>query len=438
MKAVQPAEALVLSSTPIGAIELTADKPTSTIQFSKTGDFKSSRYGKFSITVDHIDKMVENRTKAVSDPPVDYHHLSLSAILPDQALAAGWIKNLEKRDDDSLWGSVEWTPKAAQHIRDGEYKYISPVILWDGKNEQGESQGATLMSAALTIYPFLKGMQPVALSELIADRIVAADLSIDQKRGRIMEALQTNNLGAWVRDIFDKFVVYEVGSKLYKLGYKVNKKLEVSFDGEPEEVVPQYVPLTSPDGGIKPMAEEQKPAPEPNADVVKLQSDFVALQTQLTETVGKMTALTAALEEERTTSKKLRDDITKTRAEASVVALIRLGKVVPAQKEKMVELAVKDPIFFEDFAKTLPVVVKLSRLHGTNDGDEAAAEFGEDTNDPIKLFDDKVEEYREKNPTKAIGDAIKAVDKANPGLYEQRRLAYAVKTAVNGQVGDVQ
>jgi phage I-like protein len=436
MKAVQPAEALVLGSIQIDAAELTADKPTSTIQLSKVGDFKSKRYGKFSITAEHVDKMVENRTKSVNDPPVDYHHLSLSAVLPDQALAAGWIKNLEKRDDNSLWGSVEWTPKAAQHIRDGEFKYISPVILWDAKDEQGESMGATLMSAALTIYPFLQGMAPVALSELQAEGIVAADLSIDQKRGRIAEALRTKDGNSWIRDIFDKFVVYELGSKLYKLGYKVNKKLEVSFDGEPEEVVPQYVPLTSPDGGIKPMAEEKKP--EPNADVVKLQSDFAALQTQLTDTVGKMTALTTQLEEERTTSKKLRDDITKTRAEAGVSALIRQGKIVPAQKEKMVELAIKDPIFFEEFIKTLPVVVKLSKNHGTNEGDEEAAKFGDEGNDPIKLFDDKVAEWQEKNAGKTIGDAIKAVDKANPGLYEQRRLAYAVKTAVNGSVGDVQ
>lgn len=433
MKVVQSVEALVLSSVHIDAAELSADKPTSTIQLSKTGDFKSKRYGKFSITAEHIDKMVENRARSANDPPVDYHHLSLSAVLPDQAIAAGWIKNIEKKDDDSLWGTVEWTPKAAQHIRDGEYKYISPVIVWDGKSEQGESQGATLMSAALTIYPFLQGMAPVALSELMAEGIVLADLSIDQRRARIAEALQSK--GGWLRDVFDKFAVYEVGSKLFKQAYKINKKLEVSFDGDPEEVVPQYVPLTNPDnGGIQPMAEETKP----NPDVVKLQSDFAALQTQLTDTVGKMTALTTQLEEEKATSKKLRDDITKTRAEASVSALIRLGKLVPAQKEKMIELAIKDPIFFDEFAATLPVVVKLSKVHGTNDGDEEAANFGDETNDPIKLFDDKVAEWQEKNPNKPIGDAIKAVDKLNPGLYEQRRLAYAVKTAVNGQSGDVQ
>lgn len=435
---VQPPEALVLSSVQVEGVELVADKSTSTIQLSKTGDFKSKRYGSFSITSEHIDKMVENRSKSVNDPPVDYHHLSLSAVLPDQAVAAGWIKAVEKREDNSLWGTVEWTPKAAQHIRDGEFKYISPVILWDGKDETGKSMGATLMSAALTIYPFLQGMAPVALDQLLAEKIVLADLSIDQRRARIAEALQTkvgsNGGYAYIRDVFDKFVVYEFGSKMYKQGYKVNKKLEVAFDGEPEEVVPQYVSLINSDhGGKPPMADEQ------NADVVKLQNDFAALQAQFTETTNKVTALTTQLEEERTTSKKLRDDITKSRATTQVEALMRQGKVVPAQKDKMVELAIKDPIFFEEFVKTLPQIVKLGKVHGTNEGDEDAANFASDEGeDAIKMFDDKVAEYQEKNPTKSVGDAIKAVDKANPGLYEKRRLAYAVKTAVNGTQGDVQ
>ena len=432
----QPIEALVLSSTKVDAssIQLSADKATSTIQLSKTGDFKSKRYGKFSITSEHIDKIIENRSKSVNDPPVDYHHLSLSAVLPDQAIAAGWIKNVEKRDDNSLWGTVEWTPKAAQHIRDGEYKYISPVILWDGKNEQGESLGATLMSAALTIYPFLQGMAPVALSDLQAQGIVLADLSIDQKRARLSEALQVYHTDStqycYLMDVFDDYLIYQKGSKSYRIGYSIDSKFEVTFTGEPEEVVPQYVPLST--GGTKTMPEEQKP----NADVVKLQSDFAALQTQLADTTGKMTALTTELNTEKEANRKLREDMTKTRAEAQVTDLMRLGKVVPAQKDKMVELAIKDPIFFNEFIQTLPTAVKLNTSHGHNTGDVDAADFSADEHESaIKLFDDKVAEYVEKNPTKPLSQAILAVDKANPGLYERRRMAFAVKTAVNGSAG---
>jgi hypothetical protein len=169
---------------------------------------------------------------------------------------------------------------------------------------------------------------------------------------------------------------------------------------------------------------------------VKLQSDFAALQTQLADTTGKMTALTTELNTEKEANRKLREDMTKTRAEAQVTDLMRLGKVVPAQKDKMVELAIKDPIFFNEFIQTLPTAVKLNTSHGHNTGDVDAADFSADEHESaIKLFDDKVAEYVEKNPTKPLSQAILAVDKANPGLYERRRMAFAVKTAVNGSAG---
>jgi len=60
--------------------------------------------------------------------PVDYEHQTdLAAANGKPAPAAGWIKGLQSRKD-GIWGLVEWTPKAASHIANGEYRYISPVI----------------------------------------------------------------------------------------------------------------------------------------------------------------------------------------------------------------------------------------------------------------------------------------------------------------------
>lgn len=410
-------------------VVLSGDKPMSTIQVAKVGSFKSKRYGKFNITEKHVDDMVANLGRIGSEPPVDYHHLSMLAANPDQTLAAGWFKSLEKREDKSLWGTVEWTPKAAQHIKDGELKYVSPVIVWETDSETGEGLGTSLMSAALTNYPFLKGMQAVSLSDLQAQGILLADLSIDQKRSRISEALQSYHKDStsycWLRDVFDDYVVYELGSKLYKLSYTMDSKFGVSFSGTPEEVVPQYVSLSA-HGGTK-MADD----PKPNADVVKLQNDFATLQSQFTQMSTQHTALSEQLATERTENQKLRDQINTTAATTKVESLIRQGKLVPAQKETMVELALKDPIFFDKMSAGLQVVVKLNTTHGTNAGDEGAADFSTDgAEDAIKLFDDKVAEYKTAHPNVKTGDAILAVDKANPGLYEKRRLAYAQKTAV--------
>jgi phage I-like protein len=443
---VHPSKGLLLSSIELKAdsVSLADDKPVSTIQVAKLGFFKSSRYGKFSITEKHVDEIIANHAKLGTPPPIDYHHLSIGAKTPDQAIAAGWFKSLEKRDDKTLWGTVEWTPKAAKHIQDGEFKYISPYIFYDAQSESGEQLGTVMASAALTNYPFLKGMAAVELSELQAQGIVLADLSVDQQRLRISDALHTyyKNSGqyTWIRDVFDDYVVYELDSKLYKLGYSVNGKFEVTFTGDPEEVVPQYVSLSA-DGGKKKMSED----PKPNADVVKLQSDFAALQaqfvesnTKFTETNAKVVALSTELTAEKEENKKLRDELNKNRADAQVTTLLRAGKIVPKQKDSLIKLALSDPLLFEEMTKDMPVVVKLNAQHGTNDGDENAAQFTNDSDgDPIKLFDDKVAAYQKENKDADINKAIAAVDKENPGLYEKRRLAYASKTAV-GDGGSVQ
>lgn len=59
---------------------------------------------------------------------IDYDHQSfLSAVkgVGGRAPAAGWIKELEVRED-GIWGLIEWTARAAREIKRGEYRYLSP------------------------------------------------------------------------------------------------------------------------------------------------------------------------------------------------------------------------------------------------------------------------------------------------------------------------
>jgi phage I-like protein len=44
--------------------------------------------------------------------------------------AAGWIKDLQVRDD-GIWGQVEWTGRAAAMLAAKEYRFISPSIRFD-------------------------------------------------------------------------------------------------------------------------------------------------------------------------------------------------------------------------------------------------------------------------------------------------------------------
>jgi phage I-like protein len=79
-----------------------------------------------------------------ADLPVDYEHQSLSA--GDKAgpvPAAGWIQDLEARDD-GLWARVSWTPTARQLLAAKEYRYLSPVFRHDKQGRVVALEGAGL------------------------------------------------------------------------------------------------------------------------------------------------------------------------------------------------------------------------------------------------------------------------------------------------------
>lgn len=98
---------------------------------------------------------------------IDYEHQTFLAEKNGQpAPAAGWFdgRGLEWREGIGLFATqVEWTERARNMIRDGEYRYLSPAFTWDDTN------GAVklLVNAGLTNNPGLDGMAAVALSAYI-------------------------------------------------------------------------------------------------------------------------------------------------------------------------------------------------------------------------------------------------------------------------------
>ena len=68
------------------------------------------------------------------DLPIDYEHQNdrPESNRNGPVPAAGWIKEL-RSDDKGLWGRVEWTATARELIGEREYRYLSPVFVFDGK-----------------------------------------------------------------------------------------------------------------------------------------------------------------------------------------------------------------------------------------------------------------------------------------------------------------
>ena len=64
--------------------------------------------------------------------PVDWEHATeLKAPKGEPAPAAGWIVRLELREGGSLWGRVEWTVRGLEAVASREYRFISPVFIYD-------------------------------------------------------------------------------------------------------------------------------------------------------------------------------------------------------------------------------------------------------------------------------------------------------------------
>ena len=88
---------------------------------------------------------------------IDYEHQTLLAATNGQpAPAAGWMVGFEWRAGEGLFAKVNWTPRAKAFIDGNEYRYISPVILYDAL---GNVTG--LHNAALVSTPAILGMDAV-------------------------------------------------------------------------------------------------------------------------------------------------------------------------------------------------------------------------------------------------------------------------------------
>ena len=152
----------------IASIELAA-QPAEWCPLVPLGTWKGHPSGVEKITPERaasIEAFYKAHNAGQADPVVDYNHSSLLAaagrIAPDQAKAAGWLKALELRDGIPH-GRIEWTPNALAAIQAREFRYISPVLVFDGPDPvSGERVPCYLDSIGLTNRPFFRELPAVA------------------------------------------------------------------------------------------------------------------------------------------------------------------------------------------------------------------------------------------------------------------------------------
>ena len=255
--------------------------------------------GKFLVDEQAIGLMMDEFAAKKNDKVIDYEHQTLDNVV---APAAAWIKQLVNKGKDGLWAEVEWTPRAAEFVKNKEYRYLSPVVF----ARKSDGRAVVLHSCGLTNTPAIDGMQPLANKETEDNNMdylkkVAALLGLpetatedDAKQAIVM--LQ-NKAQAGSQVVADKEVL---------------SLLDVPETASLADVKGKIIALKNPSGYVK--AEE-----------------FRALQDKL--------------------ATKERDDL--------VEMALKSGKVSPAQKGWAELYALKDPEGFRSFLKDAPAVVPV-------------------------------------------------------------------------------
>jgi phage I-like protein len=421
------------------SIALAQGTTSSWIQVAVIGAFTRGDR-KFSITPAMLREMVENFSTGKHPVPptelcVDYEHLSADPPDPEAGKAAGWFKELETRDDGAaLYGRVEWTPPAAERLRDHEFKFISPEFAFNFTTPTGETIGCTLLAAAITNRPFLQGMEPIMLrTAAIGDLALVADLSYEQRRMFIERALRKRsaNTGAYCYVLATKEdrVVYEssasAGLQYFEESYAIGADGEVTLGGDPVEVVVDYQPLgaealrTQGDGDMKTIklrvGDKDIEVPETaieGLEVVKqLRADLAARPDKAAheKLLADNVALTGRVDKLETDNKTAQAAIATRDAKEAVEKLVAGGRATDGQREPLEKLYLSNRELFEAVTAGFPQRIAEGEIGHGKKGPEAGS--------AVSTVMAEIAKLRAADPKLTEAEAQAQVFSANTTLY---------------------
>ncbi len=269
----------------------------------------------FEVDPESLAELVQAFSGRGTDLVIDYEHQSLKG---GQAPAAGWIKDLEVRED-GLWAKVEWTEQAEEYLKRREYRYFSPVLRLDPESRRPQE----LMNVALTNVPAIRGLTP-----LVA-KWGGEALTTGESRTTALEMKAGEGAGDWQQDGVNPVLAQELKARLglepeAPAGSLWRKSVELIQELAHNLGLPGEANVSQIKGGVEALKAGEKRL-EP------LQAEVEALKAQLLE----MTA-------------------TRTVEEAMMA-----GKVSPAQKDWALTYCRRDPESFKTYMDKAPRVVPV-------------------------------------------------------------------------------
>ena len=138
----------------------------------KVGDWTWNDYGRIQITpadLDEIERSFANDVRRQDLPILNEEH--------DKSRAIGWIKSVV-RDGDALRVIPDYNPVGHDLIKNDQYRYCSPELIFDYQDaETGAQHPAVLSGLALTNKPRMKSLGGIACNE---DGIKAAVMAFSE------------------------------------------------------------------------------------------------------------------------------------------------------------------------------------------------------------------------------------------------------------------
>ena len=285
-----------------------------------------SQKGDFNVDDESFELIRKQFKDRKLDLVIDYEHQTLSDV---QAPAGGWIKELYK-GEDAIIAKVEWTAKAAEYLKNKEYRYLSPVVLVRKRDQKATA----IHSVALTNTPAIDGMFALVNS---------LDIEDISEGGNIMdlkELAKALGLPETATEEEIKKAVEDAAKAAERLKEMEEKKPEdkPGEGGKPQEVAEVVANSTILSMlGLKEGAKTEDVA-----------ASIMALKTGTPDTQAELLALKQRMQE--------RD------ADEEVQKALKAGKITAAQSGWAKSYALKDMDGFKGFVEKAPVVVPPGKL----------------------------------------------------------------------------
>ena len=285
-----------------------------------------SQKGDFNVDEESFELIRKQFKDRKLDLVIDYEHQTLSDV---QAPAGGWIKELYK-GEDAIIAKVEWTAKAAEYLKNKEYRYLSPVVLVRKRDQKATA----IHSVALTNTPAIDGMFALVNS---------LDIEDISEGGNIMdlkELAKALGLPETATEEEIKKAVEDAAKAAEKLKEMEEKKPEdkTGEGGKPQEVAEVVANSTILSMlGLKEGAKTEDVA-----------ASIMALKTGTPDTQAELLALKQRMQESD--------------ADEEVQKALKAGKITAAQTGWAKSYALKDMDGFKGFVEKAPVVVPPGKL----------------------------------------------------------------------------